>query len=114
MLEAFALRGRALKLGYTRGPAEDGGWFHTYEKRFPTLGLAAIVEFTGNPLPEENRTVALIDLSLRPRRPRHRCAASRARRRARACCCPSAGNDLRLMAAEGTGFDPDWEKKSEY
>jgi hypothetical protein len=25
-----------------------------------------------------------------------------------------AYNDLRLMAGDGTGFDPDWKKKSEY
>ena len=25
-----------------------------------------------------------------------------------------AWNDLRLMAADGPGFDPDWEKKVEY
>ncbi|HEY6126245.1 MAG TPA: DUF4132 domain-containing protein, partial [Steroidobacteraceae bacterium] len=63
LLEAYALRGRAGKLGYQRGAAEDGGWFHVYEKRFPTLGLTAVVQFTGSPLPEENRTVALINLS---------------------------------------------------
>ena len=115
MLEAFALRGRALKLGYARGPAEDGGWFHVYEKRFPTLGLQAVIEFTGNPLPEENRTVALISLSF---------AASQAAdtwqrgkltlSKVPAVLLSECYNDLRLIAAEGSGFDADWEKKSEY
>jgi hypothetical protein len=27
MIEAFKMRGLATKFGYTRGPAEDGGWF---------------------------------------------------------------------------------------
>src|SRR5262249_32311657 len=59
VLEAFALRGRAGKLGYTRGQTEDAGWFYTYEKHFPTLDIMAIVSFTGNPLPEVNRLVPL-------------------------------------------------------
>ncbi len=116
LLEAFALRGRATKLGYLRGSTEDGGWFFTYEKRFPTLGLLAVIEFTGNGLPEENRTVAL----------RHLCFAATAgggERWSRAAqplskvpqvLLSECYDDLRLIAAEGTGFDPEWEKKSEY
>ncbi len=115
LVEAFKLRGRATKLGYTRGQAQDGGWFFEYKKNFPSLGLEAIVEFTGNGLPEENRTVALRNL--------------RFERRATGESTESEGvplgeippvllsecwNDLRLAAAEGTGFDPDWEKKTAY
>ena len=62
LVESFALRGRAGKLGYLRGQTEDAGWFYTYEKRFPTLGITVVVDFTGNTLPEENRTVALTGL----------------------------------------------------
>lgn len=115
MLEAFALRGRALKLGYTRGAAEDGGWFHVYEKRFPTLGLQAVIEFTGNPLPEENRTVALLSLSFSSTGnttswQRTSLPLSKVQKVLLSECY----NDLRLIASEGTGFDPDWQKKSEY
>lgn len=116
LLEAFALRGRALKLGYTRGPAEDGGWFLVYEKRFPTLGLEATIEFTGNPLPEENRTVALLSLSFSStssganRWERGRLPLSKVPKVLLSECY----NDLRLIAAEGTGYDADWQKKSEY
>lgn len=114
LLEAFALRGRALKLGYTRGQAEDGGWFHVYEKRFPTLGLVAVLEFTGNPLPETNRTVALLSLSFSSTAgeswERGRIALGEIPRVLLSECY----NDVRLIAAEGTGFDPGWQKKSEY
>lgn len=115
LLEAFALRGRALKLGWTRGPAEDGGWFHVYEKRFPTLGLQATIEFTGNPLPETNRTVALVSLAFQ-----HTTAGAAGAARTMALSTVPAvllsecHDDLRLIAAEGTGFDADWQKKSEY
>jgi hypothetical protein len=115
LLEAFALRGRASKLGYQRGSAEDGGWFTVYEKRFPTLALAAVLEFTGNTLPEENRSVALLSLAFR--------SISKENSHERAeiplekipkVLLSECYNDLRLIAAEGTGFDPDWEKKSAY
>ncbi|BDU20049.1 DUF4132 domain-containing protein [Dyella sp. GSA-30] len=114
MLETFALRGRALKLGYTRGAAEDGGWFYTYEKRFPTLGLTAIVQFTGGPLPEENRKVALVHLSFVPSGENHWHRNELALSKVPKILLSECYNDLRLIAAEGTGFDPDWQKKSEY
>lgn len=115
LLEAFALRGRASKLGYQRGSAEDGGWFSIYEKRFPTLGLTAVVEFTGNTLPEENRTVGLVSLAFN--------ATSKDNARERGeiplnkipkVLLSECYNDLRIIAAEGSGFDPEWEKKSAY
>jgi hypothetical protein len=110
LVEAFALRGRAAKLGYARGAAEDGGWFMTYHKRLPTLGLQVEVEFSGNYFPEENRTVALHQLSV------GRLDPGGAVRPVRLGDVPpvllaEAHDDLRLMASDGTGFDPDWERK---
>jgi hypothetical protein len=115
LIESFALRGRATKLGYSRGSPEDGGWFYTYEKRFPSLGLTAVIEFSGNGLPEENRTVALRQLSF--------AASGDGDRWSRAplplgqvppVLLSECYDDLRQIAAEGSGFDPQWEKKSEY
>jgi hypothetical protein len=115
LLENYALRGRAGKLGYQRSQAEDGGWFRYYEKRFPTLGLTAAIEFTGSPLPEENRTVALLGLSFFASDAtntwdRSEILLSRVPKVLLSECY----NDLRLLAAEGTGFDAEWEKKSAY
>ena len=61
-MENFKLRGVATKLGYERGPAEDGGWFSTYRKPFRSAGVTAVIDFTGSVLPEENNPVALIAL----------------------------------------------------
>jgi hypothetical protein len=112
LLEAFALRGRAAKLGYTRGPAEDAGFFYTYEKGFPALGITAEIHFTGNPLPEENRLVALKELTFR------REAGGRWSQLTLgdvpAVLLSECWYDLKLLSAEGTGFDPEWEKKAEY
>jgi hypothetical protein len=112
-LQAFALRGRAGKLGYTRGQSEDGGWFYAYEKRFPTLGITATVSFTGNPLPEENRIVALKELSF----PRETSDGRRAELTigdVPAVLVSECWQDMRLLAAEGTGYDPEWEKTTEF
>ena len=115
-LEAFRLRGRATKLGYTRGQAQDGGWFYDYHKRFPTLGLEAVIEFTGNGLPEENRTVAL--KSLRFARVADEGESSPGGdavlllSEVPAVLLSECWNDFRTLAAEGPGFDPEWEKKT--
>ncbi len=114
LIEAFALRGRALKLGYTRGATEDGGWFYTYEKRFPTLGLVATIEFTGNPLPEENRTVALIKLAFSAAGQDRWQRSDLALEEVPTILLSECYNDLRLIAAEGSGYDADWKKKTEY
>jgi hypothetical protein len=114
LLESFALRGRALKLGYTRGPAEDGGWFYLYQKNFPTLGMKAQIEFTGGPLPEENRTVALKSLSFASNKESAGYGASMPLSKVPKILLSECYNDLRLLSAAGTGFDPEWEKKSEY
>lgn len=113
VLEAFALRGRAGKLGYTRGQTEDGGWFYTYERQFPTLGIMATVSFTGNPLPEQNRLVALRALSFQRKTADGR-LAELTLGDVPAVLVSECWNDMRLLAAEGTGYDPEWEKKTEF
>lgn len=117
VLSTFALRGRATKLGWTRGPAEDGGWFTTYHKRFPSLGLLAELEFTGNPLPEEDRPCAILSLSFR-RAVRTPDGGERTTELklgdVPAVMLSETWHDVRLIAAEGTGFDPDWKRTTEY
>jgi hypothetical protein len=115
-LGAFALRNRALKLGWTRGPAEDGGWFHVYLKRFPTLGLAAQLAFTGNPLPEENRTVGLLSLGFVREVPDQSVHGGQpvALGDVPAVLLSETWHDVRSIAAEGGGYDLDWERSTEY
>ncbi|HAB18526.1 MAG TPA: hypothetical protein DCE44_19055, partial [Verrucomicrobiales bacterium] len=116
LLEAFKLRGRANKLGYTRGQAQDGGWFFDYHKRFPTLGMEAVLEFTGNGLPEENRTVALTTFRFERAAPEGEPVIGGAKMslgEVPPVLLSECWNDLRQIAAEGPGFDPDWEKKTQ-
>ena len=117
LLETFKLRSLAGKLGYARGGAEDGGWFYVYRKAFTGLGLEALIEFTGNTLPEENRTVALRTLSFSRTGPRASTWGVDSKvplGRVPAVLISECWNDVRSLAALGPGFDKDWEKKSEY
>src|SRR6266700_1622340 len=115
VMKAFSLRNRLTRLGYTRGAAQDGGWFFDYHKNFPGLGIEAVVEFTGNGLPEENRTVALQRLYFARKRPddgpsnREDVPLGELPPVLLAECW----NDIRMAASEGPGFAADWLKQTE-
>lgn len=110
LIEAFALRGMARKLGYTRGPTGDGGVFFSYVKTYPSLGLTAQLGFSGNQLPEENTTVALTEL----RYVSVDDGSSVPLRDIPVLLLGASHRDVAAVAAAGTGFDPDWRGKVEY
>lgn len=116
VLKAFSLRNKLTKLGYTRGAAQDRGWFYDYRKTFLRMGIDAVIEFTGNPLPETNRTVALQRLFFVPRQvdggPSF--SAQLPLRELPAVLLSECWNDIRMAANEGSGFAEDWEKQTEY
>ena len=111
MIETFKLRGAAGKLGYQRGPAEDGGWFMSYLKTYRDAGLVVEIEFTGSPLPEENRPAALQSLGFRKLR-----GNGHGGRIALGDVPPvllaECWRDLHDIAAKGSGFDAEWNKKA--
>jgi hypothetical protein len=116
VIEAFKLRGAAAKLGYSRGQAEDAGMFVLYTKQFPTLGLQANIEFTGSFLPEANRLVALLSLSFDRTTEKVSYGSMSAGillEKVPPVVLSECYNDIRQIAQAGTGFDPDWEKKSD-
>ncbi len=113
MIETFKLRGAATKLGYQRGPAQDGGWFMTYEKLFRDAGVMVEIEFTGSPLPEENQNGALISLSFRKLRGTSG-GALIALGEVPPVLLAESWRDLHDIADKGTGLDPEWKKKAGY
>ena len=110
MSDTFKIRGRATKLGYTRGPTGDGGWFNEYIKRFPTTGLVAVIEFSGSSLPETQIPAALTTLSFR-RDNGTQSSSALPLSEIPSVLLTECWNDYRQIAAEGTGYDPEWEKK---
>lgn len=118
-LTTFQMRGKATKLGYVRGEAEDGGWFRVYRKPFPSLALQAEIEFTGNSLPEEDRPAALEGLSFVRIKPDGEAGARWNRTAVELGKVPpvllsECYNDVKQLAADGTGYDPEWRKATGY
>ena len=110
MTDTFKLRGRATKLGYTRGSTQDGGAFSEYTKRFPTTGLVAEISFTGSFLPETQIPAALTKLSFRRENDSYG-SQNTLIIDVPAVLLTECWNDYRQIATEGSGFDPEWEKK---
>lgn len=117
LLTTFQLRGKATRLGWLRGEAEDGGMFVLYRKPFPSLALQAILEFTGSFLPEEDIPAALNSLSFEAIRSDKVEENSWSRtsiplKKIPPVLLSECYNDVRQIAAEGSGYDPEWKKKS--
>ncbi|EKE69460.1 DUF4132 domain-containing protein [Gallaecimonas xiamenensis] len=63
--QSSKLRSMLTKLGYRPGNADaGGGYFDTYVKRFPSLGMAVEFGFTGAYISESDEPVALDGLSI--------------------------------------------------
>ncbi|MFK7889016.1 MAG: DUF4132 domain-containing protein [Gammaproteobacteria bacterium] len=108
--DTFTIRGAASKLGYERGEALDGGFFHDYIKSFTGAGIAAVIEFSGNCLPEENVAAATISLSFERYVSGQRRGVALALKDVPPVLLSECWNDYHAMAAKGA-FAEDWEKK---
>jgi len=113
LTDAFTIRGIATKLGYERGSALDGGFFNEYRKTFASAGLAAVIEFTGNSLPEENRPAALITLKFEKAARSGAFAGAAKLADVPPVLLSECWNDYRAMAAKGT-YDANWEKRASW
>ena len=113
IIEAFKLRSAAQKLGYERAQAEDGGWFTQYIKPFAGVAINAVIEFTGSPLPEENRAVALVAAKFVRARKGQRSSygLQLALNEVPPVLLSEVWNDLHQIAATGSGFAADWRNK---
>jgi Domain of unknown function (DUF4132) len=111
MIETFALRGIATKLGYVRGAAEDGGWFTRYEKRYQSAGIIVSIDFSGSPLPEENKLGVLYGVSFtKLRKGGDQYGNPMSLQELPPVLLTQSWQDLHDIADKGTGFNPNWEK----
>lgn len=119
MLTTFQLRGKGDKLGWLRGDTEDAGCFYFYRKPFPSLQLQAVLEFSGSYVPESDMPAALKSLSFEAIKNDKESANSWNRsalplKKIPPVLLSECYNDVKQIAAEGTGFDPKWESKAFY
>ncbi|HAB18525.1 MAG TPA: DUF4132 domain-containing protein [Verrucomicrobiota bacterium] len=113
LVNGLKLRRKAAALGLIRGPAGEGGWFTEYQKHFASLGVIAVVEFTGNAVPERDLLTALKALRFAATDPAAGGSMPLSLGEVPPVLLSECWNDLRQIAAEGSGFDPDWEKKTQ-
>lgn len=117
MIDNLTLRSAAEGLGYIRGPVEDGAGFYTYEKSFADCGFAAVIEFTGSYIGENDRVAkALQDMRFARILPGGRVVygGETTLSKVPAVLLSETWNDLRAIADKGTGFDAEWEKKASW
>lgn len=107
VLPNFTLRSRVQKLGYARANHGES-WFSEYEKPYRALGITAVIEFSGSGFPEENKPVAL--RSLKFERQEDGYTESLTLDQIPGLLLSECWQDLRQLAAESKGFDPDWAK----
>lgn len=108
LLNSFKLRNRAQALGYVRSPAEDGGVFLEYRKTLVSSGWTVRLGFTGSQLPETSHPVALQNLEFDfQNRLAHWGEVP-------PVLYSEALTDVEEIAREGSGFDPDWQKKASF
>jgi hypothetical protein len=108
--DTFTIRGAASKLGYERGEAMDAGYFNEYIKGFQSAGLIAVIEFSGNCLPEENVPAAMISLGFERYSGGRRTGGSVKLSDVPPVLLSECWNDYRAMVAKAA-FDEDWEQK---
>ena len=110
----YQLRGKITKLGYIRGEAEDGGVFMLYRKPFPSLKIDAEIHFSGSGLPETDGPVVLFHLCFAAQKPEGQTYSWNANfmelNKVPSVLLSECYNDLKQLAAEGTGFKADWKK----
>ena len=88
----------------------DGGYFNEYSKSFRSAGIVAVIEFSGNCLPEENVAAALISLSFFKLKSGHMRGGAVKLDVVPSVLLSECWNDYHAMAAKGA-FDEGWEGK---
>ena len=110
LTDTFTFRGNATKLGYERGEAMDAGYFSDYTKGFLSAGVVAVIEFSGNCLPEENVAAAMMTLSFEKYAAGRRSGKTLLLADVPPVLLSECWNDYRAIVAKAT-FDESWEQK---
>ncbi|WP_109420386.1 DUF4132 domain-containing protein [Proteus terrae] len=110
--DTFTLRGILTKMGYQRGPAEDGGSFSHYYKFFSSLNYYVNIGFSGSYVPEENIPAVLFDLSFEKNQQDYWGRNNVELKNVPPILLAESYADYLKVAEACAGFDPEWEKKT--
>ncbi|MDP9463656.1 MAG: DUF4132 domain-containing protein, partial [Actinomycetota bacterium] len=114
VINALALRGAITKHGWQLGEAQDGGMVMWVQKDFGGAGLTGVIEMMGTPAYADDSTTALLSMYFA-----RRGGAGNPSRAVPLSDVPpillqETYGEALAIAAAGTGYDPDHEKKATY
>ena len=112
LTDTFTLRGLLTKMGYKRASIEDGGSFDRYYKNYDSLGLSAVIVFSGSYVPEENIPAVLYELGFETKQSYSWNTDYVALTDVNPILLAESYAEYKTVADATGGFDADWEKKT--
>lgn len=110
--DTFTLRGVLNKLGYQRASIEDGGSFDRYYKSFDSVGLSAVIVFSGSYVPEENIPAVVYELAFDKKHAYSWNTNYSLLSDVPPVLLAECYTDYCKLADATQGFDADWQKKT--
>lgn len=110
--DTFTLRGLLTKMGYKRASIEDGGSFDRYFKSYDSLGMSAVITFSGSYVPEENIPAVLYELCFETKQSYSWNTSYVALTDVNPILLAESYAEYKSVADATSGFDPEWEKKT--
>lgn len=112
LTDTFTLRGLLTKMGYKRASIEDGGSFDRYYKPYDSLGISAVIIFSGSYVPEENIPAVLYELAFETKQSYSWNTDYVALSEVNPILLAESYAEYKTVADATAGFDADWEKKT--
>lgn len=112
LTDTFTLRGLLTKMGYKRASIEDGGSFDRYYKPYDSLGISAVIIFSGSYVPEENIPAVLYELAFETKQSYSWNTEYVALCKVNPILLAESYAEYKTVADATAGFDADWEKKT--
>ncbi|UZA39295.1 DUF4132 domain-containing protein [Moraxella bovis] len=112
LTDTYSLRGIVTKMGYVRASIEDGGSFDSYYKPFDSLGVSAVIGFSGSYVPEENLPAVVYGLSFEDKTVRSWSKPNKPIAEIPPVLLAECFADYQALAEKTQGFDKEWEKKT--
>lgn len=110
--DTFTLRGVLTKLGYQRASIEDGGSFDRYYKNYDSLGMSAVIVFSGSYVPEENIPAVVYELCFEEKQSYSWNTDYIALEEVSPILLAESYAEYKTLADATGGFDKDWESKT--
>lgn len=110
--DTFTLRGVLTKMGYQRASIEDAGSFDRYFKNYDSLGISAVIVFSGSYVPEENIPTVLFELCFETKQSYSWNTDYILLKDVNPILLAESYAEYKKVAEATSGYDEEWEKKT--